>query len=53
MPLQFFARAENWSFANLNNVIDQEVDWYGGGANYYFRGQNLKLTLELSQVDYD
>ena len=53
LPLQFFARAENWSFANLDNCIDQEVDWYGGGVNYYFRGQNLKLTMELSQVDYD
>ncbi len=53
MPLQLFARAENWSFATLDNVINQEVDWYGGGVNYYFRGQNLKLTMELSQVDYD
>lgn len=53
LPLQFFARTENWSFANLDGVIDQEVDWYGGGINYYFRGQNLKLTMEYSQVDYD
>lgn len=53
LPLQFFARAENWSFANLDGIINQEVDWYGGGINYYFRGQNLKLTMELSQVDYD
>ena len=27
--------------------------WYGGGFNYYFRGQDLKLTMELSTVDYD
>ncbi len=53
MPLQFFARAENWSFAQLRNVIDQEVDWYAGGLNYYFRGQNLKLTLEYSSTDFD
>lgn len=53
LPLQFFARAENWSFANLNGVIDQEIDWIGGGINYYFRGQDLKLTMEYSQVDYD
>lgn len=51
-PLQFFARAENWSFAKLG-VYDQEVDWYGGGLNYYFRGQNLKLTLEYSTVEFD
>src|SRR6056297_889302 len=53
LPLQFFARAENWSFATLDNCIDQEVDWVGAGFNYYFRGQNLKLTMEYSQVDYD
>ncbi|MDX9710837.1 MAG: selenite/tellurite reduction operon porin ExtI [Trichloromonas sp.] len=53
LPLQFFARSESWSFANLYGVYDQEVDWYGGGINYYFRGQDLKLTLELSQADFD
>lgn len=53
LPLQFFARAENWSFATLDGIVNQEVDWYGGGVNYYFRGQNLKLTMELSQVDFD
>lgn len=52
-PLQFFARAESWSFANLDSVIDQDVDWYGGGINYYLRGQNLKLTVEYSTVEYD
>jgi len=53
LPLQFFARGENWSFATLNGIINQEVDWYGGGINYYFRGQNLKLTMEYSMVDFD
>lgn len=53
LPLQFFARSESWSFATFENVIDQEVDWYGGGFNYYFRGQDLKLTMELSKVDFD
>ena len=52
LPLQFFGRYENWRFASLNNVSDQKVDWYGGGANYYFRGQNLKLTAELSRTDF-
>lgn len=51
-PLQFFVRAENWSFAQLDGVYDQEVDWYGGGVNYYFRGQNLKLTVEYSAVEF-
>jgi hypothetical protein len=53
LPLQFFARAENWSFAQIGTIVDQEIDWYGGGFNYYFRGQNLKLTMELSEVDFD
>lgn len=53
LPLQFFARSESWSFATFENVIDQEVDWYGGGFNYYFRGQDLKLTMELSKADFD
>ncbi len=53
LPLQFFGRYENWSFAELNNIIDQEITWYGGGANYYLRGQNLKLTMELSKTDFD
>ncbi len=53
LPLQFFARAENWSFAKLDDIFDQEIDWYGGGFNYYLRGQALKLTAEYSVVDYD
>ena len=53
LPLQFFGRYENWSFAELNTIPDQEITWYGGGANYYLRGQNLKLTMELSKTDFD
>lgn len=53
MPLQFFARSENWSFAKLSDVYDQEIDWYGVGLNYYLRGQNLKVTVEYSKTDYD
>ncbi len=53
LPLQFFGRYEKWSFANLNGVYNQKVDWYGGGANYYFRDQNLKLTMEVSKTEFD
>jgi len=53
MPLQLFARSENWSFAKLDNVYDQEIDFYGVGFNYYLRGQNLKVTVEYSKCDYD
>ncbi len=52
LPLQFFGRIENWSFAHWG-TYDQEVDWIGGGINYYLRGQNLKLTLEYANVDFD
>jgi hypothetical protein len=52
LPLQFFGRYENWRFAQLNNMFDQEVDWYGVGANYYIYGQNLKLTAEFSHTDF-
>ena len=53
LPLQFFGRYEKWSFANLDGVFDQKIDWYGGGANYYFRDQNLKLTMEVSKTAFD
>jgi hypothetical protein len=53
LPLQFFGRYEKWRFAELNNLFDQKVDWYGFGANYYIRGQNLKLTAEFSHTDFD
>jgi hypothetical protein len=53
IPLQFFGRYEKWSFANLNGIYDQSVKWYGGGANYYFRNQNLKLTAEVSKTSFD
>ncbi|MHB8122082.1 MAG: porin, partial [Desulfuromonadaceae bacterium] len=53
VPLQFFGRYEKWQFASLNNVFDQKIDWYGGGANYYFRDQNLKLTAEVSRTTFD
>lgn len=59
MPLQLFARGESWSFARLNNVFDQEVNFYAGGFNYYlkkteyFSSADLKLTVEYSMTDFD
>ncbi|HIJ86227.1 MAG TPA: porin [Desulfuromonadales bacterium] len=53
VPLQFFGRYEKWQFASLNNIFDQKIDWYGGGANYFFRDQNLKLTMEVSRTAFD
>jgi hypothetical protein len=53
LPLQFFGRYEKWRFAELNNIFSQKIDWYGLGANYYIRDQNLKLTAEFSHTDFE
>lgn len=52
-PLQLFARVEKWSFASLNDIVDQQLTWSGIGMNYYFNRQSLKLTLEYSKTDFD
>ncbi len=53
LPLQLFGRAEQWKFAQLDGVFDQQVKWYGGGLNYYVRGQDLKVTAEYSATSFD
>jgi Phosphate-selective porin O and P len=62
LPLQLFGRYEKWKYAALNlsangipeqTLYDQRVDWYGFGANYYFRGENLKLSFEYSRTEFD
>ena len=62
IPLQLFGRYEKWKFASLNlssngvatdTVYDQRIDWFGFGANYYFRDQNLKLTMEYAKTKFD
>lgn len=53
LPLQAFGRYEKWHFASLDAIYDQEIQWYAAGANYYFRGQNLKLSMEYSRTDYE
>lgn len=51
--VQFFGRIENWSFANLNSVVDQELDWFGVGVNYYINGNDLRITLEWANNDFE
>jgi hypothetical protein len=51
--LQFFGRYEKWRFASLNNTIDEMVDWYGGGANYFVWKQSLKLSAEFNHTKFD
>lgn len=52
-PIQLFARSEGWNFASLDGVIDQEVSFNAFGLNYYIKGQDMKLTLEYSQTEFD
>ncbi len=52
-PLQLFARYESWKFAQLNNVYNQQLDWYGVGANYFMMDNVLKLTVEYSSASFD
>jgi hypothetical protein len=43
--IQPFGRFETQDFvASVNRIKD--INRYGGGVNYYVRGQNLKLTLQ-------
>jgi hypothetical protein len=53
LPLQFFGRYENWTFAALNTLVDHELDWLGVGLNYYIKDQSNKVTLEYSEVKFD
>ena len=53
IPLQFFARYEDWSLAEYGTILDQDINWYGAGLHYYFRGQELKLSLEYNTTDFD
>jgi hypothetical protein len=52
-PLQFFGRHEQWKFAQLNGIYNQQLNWTGVGANYYIWGQDLKLTVEYSATRFD
>jgi hypothetical protein len=53
IPLQFFARYEDWALAEYGGILDQDINWYGAGLHYYFRGQDLKLSLEYNTTDFD
>lgn len=51
--VQPFVRYENWRFAQLNNVFDQKVSWFGGGLNYLINGQSLRVTVEYAKTNFD
>jgi hypothetical protein len=51
--LQFFGRYEEWKFAELSGIFDQEITWWALGANYLIKGQDLRVTVQYSKTDYD
>ncbi len=50
--VQLFGRYEDWSFAELQGIQDQNIIWEAVGANYYIKGQDLRVTLEYSINDF-
>ncbi len=51
--LQVYGRYEQWRFADLAAIVDQEIKWSAVGVNYFLKGQDLRLTLEYSMNDYE
>ena len=49
---QIYARYEMWRFAQLSGIVNQQIRWAAGGINYYFKGQDLRITLEYSRNDF-
>ena len=54
IPLQFFARYDNYYFARLDSknqaFYNQNISWVGAGFNYYIDGQNIKITAQYSRT---
>jgi len=50
---QVYGRKEKWAFANLDGVSDQHIDWIAEGLNYYIKGQDLRLTLEMEKIAFN
>ncbi len=55
--VQVFGRYEHWSFANLDGVPGQKLQWIVAGVNYYvnyyFKGEDARLTLEYSTTNFE
>ncbi len=49
--LQLYTRLESSDYKYTATNLDQSLTTFG--ANYYIDGQNLKVTAEFSQVDFD
>jgi hypothetical protein len=51
--LQPYLLVENWKFAHLLGINDQQIDQAGGGLNLYLKGQNVRVTLEYLKTEFD
>jgi hypothetical protein len=51
--LQPYGVYEDWKFAHLLGIDDQQINQYGGGLNYYLKGQNVRFTAEYLRTDFD
>ncbi len=58
IPLQIFARYDYFNFAAMKSAsnqwyYDQKINFVGVGANYYIKGQNIKITFQYSNTAFD
>jgi len=51
--LQPYFLSESWEFAHLLGIDGQKVKQYGGGVNYYIKGQNVRVTGEFLKTTFD
>jgi hypothetical protein len=51
--VQVFGRYEEWKFAELSGVFDQKIKWFGAGLSYLLKGQDLRITLQYSNNDFN
>lgn len=51
--LQPYFVSEKWEFAHLLGIDNQTIKQYGGGLNYYIKGQNIRLTGEFLKTKFD
>lgn len=51
--LQTYGIWEHWQFATLLGVPGQTIKQYGGGVNYYIKGQNARITGEFLRTTFD
>jgi hypothetical protein len=51
--LQPYFLYEDWKFAHLLGIDNQQINQYGGGVNYYVKDQNVRITVEYLKTEFD